>query len=411
MKNLYIFFSVLVGFGFFFQLNAQQDSLQQKYLKLYYQCESRCYSQFIKENLQFTEFVRDPHFADVHLIVSSERAGNGGRRYKLRFFVNNQEANALQFHTIPDQTDEEIRKTLLKYITIGLSPYWAQKGLGEKIKVEILADNQTKHIQDKWNNWIINTGIRGNAFGSEVSKYFTIGFNINAKQVKKEHKTLLGASYDISRRNIFFNDELKKYRYDSYVLKYIQAWSINEKWSWAVVNNTGASTFSNYKFFFKSGAGLEYDVYPYDISFKKLWTFGTILGVVYNKYFEKTVFNKTEETLLRYELYSNVQLTRKWGSVSGTVSYRVFTHDPSLYSLNFYFSSNLRLYKGLSFNIFSSYDILHNQINLPATGSTLEDILLQQKEIKTGYRFSVFMGLNFSFGSMYNTIVNPRFDF
>ncbi len=403
---LMIFFFPLI------QMQAQSaDTTGTHFLKLYYQCSFKCYKTFIKENLPYTEFVRDPDYADVHLVVSVEEAGNGGERYTLTFYRKKQEVSTLQFATSPDQTEEEERRLLLKYIQIGLAPFWSQKGLGYKIEVQIQKAEKQKKATDKWNHWIFNIGSNAYASGSEVRDRVSVNFNARAKQVTEEHKVLFGANYHISRQKIRYGEDIIFSRYDSYYLKYIESWSINKKWSWATVASTGANTYSNYKFFLEGGAGIEYDVYPYKESYKRLITIGNIIRARYNQYLDTTIYFKTREVLYRYELYSNIEFTRKWGSVSGLVSYNVYLHDRDLFSLIFDLNTSIRIYKGLSFNTYASYDILHNQINLPATGTSYEDVLLQQKEVKTGYRFYFMVGLTFSFGSIYNTIVNPRFDF
>jgi len=45
------------------------------------------------------------------------------------------------------------------------------------------------------------------------------------------------------------------------------------------------------------------------------------------------------------------------------------------------------LIKGLSFNISGNYDITNNQINLAAGDLSLEELLLSQKQVKSGYNY------------------------
>ena len=57
-----------------------------------------------------------------------------------------------------------------------------------------------------------------------------------------------------------------------------------------------------------------------------------------------------------------------------------------------------------------SYAAIHDQISLPLAGATLEQILLMRKDQATTYSFSLNLGLNFTFGSMFSNVVNPRFE-
>jgi len=40
---------------------------------------------------------------------------------------------------------------------------------------------------------------------------------------------------------------------------------------------------------------------------------------------------------------------------------------------------------------------------------SLDDLLLQRKELATSYNYAVSVGFSCSFGSVYSNVVNPRF--
>ena len=42
-------------------------------------------------------------------------------------------------------------------------------------------------------------------------------------------------------------------------------------------------------------------------------------------------------------------------------------------------------------------------------GATTEEVLLRQRQLATGYQYFVNFGVSYSFGSILNNIVNPRF--
>ena len=54
--------------------------------------------------------------------------------------------------------------------------------------------------------------------------------------------------------------------------------------------------------------------------------------------------------------------------------------------------------------------MIHNQLNLPKAGASDEDILLRQKELATQFSFFTNLTIFYTFGSIYNNVVNPRFD-
>ena len=71
--------------------------------------------------------------------------------------------------------------------------------------------------------------------------------------------------------------------------------------------------------------------------------------------------------------------------------------------------SEIRLFKGFSVNFFGEYSRTRDQIYLPRGEATTEEILLRQRQLFTGYQYFFNFGVSYSFGSILNNIVNPRF--
>jgi len=72
-------------------------------------------------------------------------------------------------------------------------------------------------------------------------------------------------------------------------------------------------------------------------------------------------------------------------------------------------SINLRLVKGLSLRLYGSVSLVHDQLNLPKGDASSEDILLSRKQLASQYTYYGSIGLTYTFGSIYNNVVNPRF--
>jgi hypothetical protein len=71
---------------------------------------------------------------------------------------------------------------------------------------------------------------------------------------------------------------------------------------------------------------------------------------------------------------------------------------------------NVRIARGLQIRFSGRVSMIHNQLNLPKAGVSTEDILLRQKELATQYSFSSDLTIFYTFGSIYSSVVNPRFD-
>jgi len=399
----------------FFTTSIQLFGQNQSKLKIFYDCNAwNCNETYVKQNLPEVEFVRDRNFADVHILIVSETNGSGGQTYHIDFIGQNEFKDVqekLSFSTGTDDTQEQIREKLLKYLKLGLMKFWLKNGIADKISLEILSSQQEeKPENDQWNNWVFSIGANGYFSGSSNAENIQWGGYMSAKQIKEKNKFALYLNYNKSNSTYKYNDMDIKSEKEFFSLQASEILGINQHWSYGFFTRFDRSKFSNYKFATELYAGLEYNFFPYKESSKKSLTIGMKTGALYNKYFEQTVYNKTEENLFRSQLFLNGRIVKKWGNMHAGFQYKTYLHDLKLNSMGFSFGTNLRIAKGLNYNTYAYYGINHDQINIAAGNLSLEETLLAQKELQSGYEYYVMMGLSYSFGSIYNTIVNTRFD-
>ena len=133
------------------------------------------------------------------------------------------------------------------------------------------------------------------------------------------------------------------------------------------------------------------------------------IGVRAFQYNDTTIYNKLSETLPYHSLSLAYAQKQTWGSVNGGVSASSYLNDPAKRNASVHLSTDLRLFKGLSLNFFTYYSNIADQIFLKKSASTTGDVLLQQQQLATSYSFAFFGGLRYSFGSLLNNVVNPRF--
>jgi len=68
-----------------FSLFSQNDSIKNdksNAIKIFIEC-STCDFEYIKQELTYVNYVRDPKEAQVHILVSIQNTGSGGSEYKL----------------------------------------------------------------------------------------------------------------------------------------------------------------------------------------------------------------------------------------------------------------------------------------------------------------------------------------
>jgi hypothetical protein len=138
-------------------------------------------------------------------------------------------------------------------------------------------------------------------------------------------------------------------------------------------------------------------------------TLNYTVGFDSHDYREITIFEKTEEKLLDHRFETSLSLRQPWGTASASVSVLQYLTNPGKYSVSAFGATNVRLFKGFSFNVFTDLSRTRDQIYLPRGAATTEEILVRQRQLATGYQYFVNFGITYSFGSIFNNIVNPRF--
>ncbi len=86
-----------------------------------------------------------------------------------------------------------------------------------------------------------------------------------------------------------------------------------------------------------------------------------------------------------------------------------YFHDFSKNRLSFHSSLNVNVVKGLSVDFNGGVSLIHDQLALRKGDASTEEILTRQQELATNFQYYTNVGISYTFGSMYNNIVNPRF--
>lgn len=393
---------------------AQKNVTDQ--LSIFLDCNV-CDSEYLRQNLGNTQFVRDQYLGDVHVFVVTQRNGSGGRSYDMQF-IGKEEFEAinykLSFSTDANMTRDEVRQRVLKNLKLGLVRFWIENGTVEEVTVSVPVPEEEKdevEDNDPWNYWLFQIGAGGFFDGQEQSRFSNINVNASARRVTEKNKFRISTFFSESRNVFEFEGEEIVGINDRKSLNVSDILSINDHWSYGFFGSLSSSTFNNTDLAWTFRPALEYSFFNYVDSAKKQLTISYRNGIRFNDYTERTLFNKTEEYLWEHGVQLGGRVNQEWGNINGEVSYNQFLNDTSLYSVNFFLGTRIRLFKGFNFNVSGSYSITRNQINLPGGGLSLEELLLQQQQLQSGYNYFVNVGFSYSFGSIYNTIVNPRFDF
>ncbi len=105
----------------------------------------------------------------------------------------------------------------------------------------------------------------------------------------------------------------------------------------------------------------------------------------------------------------NYEQTERWGSVEGAVEWFQYLNDLSKSRLEANGEISWRIVRGLSISADANASRIRDQIALRARGATPEEILLRLRELQSDYEWGFSVSLTYTFGSIFSSIVNPRF--
>lgn len=185
--------------------------------------------------------------------------------------------------------------------------------------------------------------------------------------------------------------------------------SIDDHWSIGGTAKISSSTYSNYDSKISIMPSIEYDIFPYSESTRRQLRILYSIGYMYNDYIEITLHDKLHEGLFAHSLMGSFEVVQKWGSIDMSMEWSNYLRNFSENNLSLNGNLSWRVAKGLSINFGGSFDFIHDRISIAKGESTPEQILLRQKQQQTSYNYFAHFGFSYTFGSIYNNVVNPRF--
>jgi len=385
--------------------------LQKSAVRIYLDCDG-CDLDYTLRTLTFVNNVRDPAQAQVHILVTSQKSANGGTEYTLTFIGKENFAginDTLIFRSNKTDTKESIRTGLTGTMKLGLIRYASHTPIADQLSVSYTKPEAKEKVVDRWNNWLFSVSVNGILNGQHSRESKNIYWSLAANHVTKDLKlnfSLNGSYYDswVRYAAVDYSDVSRSQDFSGKVI-----FSIDDHWSWGIFGSGYSSTYSNIDFSTGLSPAIEYNIYPYNESTRRLLRIGYKPTVSYSNYTRETIFNKSEQFLYSENLSITLDQKETWGSASISLYGSHYFHDIKKYNVGVYGSVSIRIIEGLSATWYASYDRQHDQLSLPLVGATSEEILLQKKEIESQYSYFATIGLSYSFGSIYNNIVNPRF--
>lgn len=397
--------------------DLRRQPVQSQRLRVYLDCFD-CFPEYLRDEIDFVDFVRQPQDADVHLLSSSTPTGGGGREVALRFVGVGRFAGVdrtLRVLSLAADTENTRRRNVLRTVVVGLLAYLAQEGLPPDVDIDVSTTKAARErraapADDPWNLWVFSVRGSSEINAEESQREWTWNFDATADRETEAWKISFGVGWEQQREEFDLDEDrpLKVTRRERSA-DWFAARSLGPHWSVGVDGRLESSTFGNTRFSSETAPAVEFSVYPYSEYATRQIRIQYSLGVSHSRYNEITLFGRFEDTLGRHEFSLNLDRREPWGSLRAGFQFSQFLHDTRFYRMEVDGELSLRIVRGLELDLEGSASRIRDQLALPRRGATPEEVLLRLRELRSGFDVSFDIGLSYTFGSIYNNIVNPRF--
>lgn len=380
-------------------------------IKVFLSCN--CDDSYIKQNTLLLDYVRDRTLSDIEVFVFDISNASGGRNFTFEYKGKNDfqnKENKISTNITQNLTFNEAREVLLKTYKMGMVHFLQNTVFQNQVDVSFndQMDIPQEMSFDQWKNWVFEISGSFN-FENEESineEEYNVGFDID--RVTEMWRV---RSYFRQRRAVkFYSGDEENYtseRNSTYFSGSLVK-SISDHFSTGIFGSYQKDTFRNYKSFFNFSPALEYNFIPYNEVLTREITLAYKLGYNFYEYLEETLYGFLDQKMFNQSLTLNLRFREKWGSIYSYMVASQFLDQPDQNRLTLNNNINLRIVRGLSLRISGSFQLIRDQINLPKGEASIEDLLLRQRQISTNYQNRISMGLSYTFGSIFNNIVNTR---
>jgi len=405
---------------------AQDIGIGQE-VRVFLDCQGPgCDFDLTRREITWVTWVRDREDADVHLLVRFTQSG-AGFSYETDFIGRREfegTNHTLELFSSQTDTQDERRRGLIERFKLGLVRYVGGTPAAEFLRItyEPLeagvgpgvgpgAQSQTTAENDPWNLWVFGINAGGSVQGQSRTSRESVNGSLSAARISEAWKFRWGARTRYSSDEFEFADGTKLASVQkSSGTDVLLVKSFGPHWGAGGRTSLTSSTFSNQSMRFNMQPAVEYNIFPYSESSRRQLTFQYGVGMSMLRYDEETVFAVTEENIYEQSLSVSLSLRQPWGSVSTSLRASHFLDDVSKNQVSLFGNASIRIVRGLSINFFGNISRVRDQVFLARRGATDDEVLLRRRALQTDFNYSTNISIRYTFGSIFNAIVNPRFD-
>ena len=245
-------------------------------------CATRgCNREYFRTEVTWVNWVRVPESADVHLIMTGQTTGAGGREYQLHFMGRGdlEYDHQLAYQAPPTATDRETLDELVRTIGVGLLHFATLNGFFDVAEdfqdIADLVNSESggldpaervvaqTEVDDPWNFWVFRLGGRTELNGEQTRRTNQVNGNWSASRVTPTWKMNFRANLEYNRREIDLADDstFVDQRTD-WGFSELIAYSLADHWSIGIEGEARKIVRFNQTFRIEFTPALEYSFFP-----------------------------------------------------------------------------------------------------------------------------------------------------
>jgi hypothetical protein len=376
-----------------------------------------CDFNYLRQEVQFVDYVRDRADADVHVLTTTQGTGGGGTEFVFKFIGLGRFAgmdDELRYSSVQTDTRDERRAGYTRVLKLGLVRYVAATGIGDQFTLIYRppdkAETPLTPELDPWNLWTFRVRGSGSVSGEKSSSSQSFNSSFSANRTTDHWKLNSSLNLNFRENSYTLSDgETVIDNSHDHNASVLLVKSLGDHWAAAARGRWGSNTFVNQDRSLRAAAGVEYSFFPYRVSARKELTAQLTLGVTQFDYIDRTIYDKDDESVADALFITRFNAQQPWGSAGVSFETSGYLHDPGRHRLVLDGGIDVRIFKGFSLNADGTASRIRDQLYLKAGEATDEEILLRRRQLATGYRFRFSMGFSYTFGSIFNNVVNTRF--
>ena len=385
-------------------------------LRVFLDCEFGCDFDYLRREITFVNYVRDRADADVHVLVT-RRASGGGSEWTLAFLGLDAFTGrdiTLRLNSSSTDTQDQVRERLAQVMRVGLLNYAIDTPLGEAIEITHEASDLEGRLavpeEDPWNFWIFRAELSLDAEAQQRTEEKSFNALVSANRTTASWKIDL-------RADAGYREDEFQFGGGGLLVSHSRDWEISGQivrslgphWGASMSAAGEASTFRNEDLVVSAAPGIEYSVFPYAESSRRALIVRYEVGYDDIAYDAETIFDVTEESLYDHELLAQYAVTQPWGSAFASASVSQFLNKSDQYRAELGGQLDFRVTRGLSVFVRGEYSRVRDQRFIPKEDISDEEVLLRRRALATDSQRQISMGFSYTFGSIFNNVVNPRF--